>query len=204
MKAILVSEGMSFNNIVRQWNYIGKIIEEKNGLRNWQIFDDVRSKYYKKYRSISGYPVTTGIGMMLGGVTIDFCAVMSNENLSQSGPARQLKDNHKSTLLFSGEASVKGKDTIGIGDIEKQTQVAIKNIIQQTQEKRKEQKIINADIEWGNFILLKVYIKNQDDFSKVKSICMKHFPGIPSLYIESDICQDNLLVMIEAEFLITN
>ena len=204
MKAILVSEGMSFNNIVRQWNYIGKIHEGKNGSRNCQIFDDVCSKYYKKYRSISGYPVTTGIGMMLGGVTIDFCAALVNENRDQTDPSRQLKNNYRSILLFSGAVSVMGQDTIGIGDIEKQTQDAIDNIIQQIQEKRIEHNIINTDIEWGNFILLRVYIKSQEDFSRVKLICIKQFPNVPSIFIESDICPDNLLVLIEAEFLITN
>ena len=204
MKAILVSEGMSFNNIVRQWNYIGKILEEKNNPRSCQIFDDVKSKYYKKYRSIAEYPATNGIGMMLGGVTIDFCAVPANENQAQNDPARQLKNTYGSMLLFSGAASVMGQDKISIGDIEKQTQFAINNIIKQVQEKRKELNTVNTDIECGKFILLRVYIKNQDDFSKVKLICIKQFPGVPSIFIESDICPDNLLVLIEAEFLINN
>lgn len=142
--------------------------------------------------------------MMLGGVTIDFCAALVNENRDQTDPSRQLKNNYRSILLFSGAVSVMGQDTIGIGDIEKQTQDAIDNIIQQIQEKRIEHNIINTDIEWGNFILLRVYIKSQEDFSRVKLICIKQFPNVPSIFIESDICPDNLLVLIEAEFLITN
>jgi hypothetical protein len=64
--------------------------------------------------------------------------------------------------------------------------------------------ITNTDIEWGKFILLRVYVKNQDDFIKVKAICRERFPDVPSVFIESDICRDNLLVEIEAEFLINN
>lgn len=203
MKAILVSEGMSFNNIVHQWNYIGKIIEEKNGLRNWQIFDDVRNKYYREYRSTTGYPAATWIGMMLGGVTIDFCAVMENEKQSPLEPARQLEDNYKSVLHLSGVASLIGRDVIEIGDIEKQTQDAIKNIMKLIEQKRIEQNI-NTVIDWGKFIMLRVYIKNQNDFSKVKSICTNQFPGVPSIFVESDIYRDNLLVLIEAELLMTN
>ena len=204
MKAILDSEGMSFNNIVRQWNYIGNILEGKNCLQNYQIFDEVRSEYYGKFRTVKGYPASTGIGMKLGGVTTDFCAVKTNEKLSQYERASLLKDNFKSTLLFSGTASIMGQDTIGIGDVEKQTQVTINNIIKLTDQKRIEQNVTDTNTDWGKFILLRVYIKNQDDFSKVKMICMKQFPGVPAIFIESDICRENLLVEIEAEFLINN
>jgi enamine deaminase RidA (YjgF/YER057c/UK114 family) len=204
MKAILDSEGMSFNNIVRQWNYIGNILEGKNGRQNYQIFNEVRSEYFGKFRTVYGYPASTGIGMKLGGVTIDFCAVMTNEKLSQYEQTILLKDNFKSTLLISGTAFIKGQETVGIGDVEKQTQVTINNIIKLTDQKRIEQNVTNTNTDWGKFILLRVYIKNQYDFSKVKMICMKQFPGVPAIFIESDICRDNLLVEIEAEFLINN
>jgi enamine deaminase RidA (YjgF/YER057c/UK114 family) len=204
MKAILDSEGMSFNNIVRQWNYIGNILEGKNCLQNYEIFNEVRSEYYGKFRTVNGYPASTGNGMKLGGVIIDFCAVMTNEKLSQNEGALLLKDNFKSTLNISGTASIMGHDTIGIGDVEKQTQVTINNIIKLTGQKRIEQNVTNTNTDWGKFILLRVYIKNQDDFSKVKMLCMKQFPGVPAIFIESDICRDNLLVEIEAEFLINN
>jgi hypothetical protein len=204
MKAILVSEGMSFNNIVRQSNFIGKISEGKNGLRNWQIFDDVRNKYYRKYRSIDGYPDSTSIGMLLGGVTIDFCAVMANEKQYQTDPSRLFTGNYNFTLFNSIEASLKGIDTVGIDDIEKQTQVAVNTIIELTDQMRISRNNVDTNTEWGKYILLRVYIKNQDYFSKVKSLCMQQFPGVPSIFIESDICPDNLLVSIEAEFLITD
>ena len=204
MKAILDSEGMSFNNIVRQWNYIGNILEGKNGRQNYQIFNEVRSEYFGKFRTVHGYPASTGIGMKLGGVTIDFCAVMTNEKLSQYEHTILLKDNFKSTLLISGTAFIKGQETVGIGDVEKQTQVTINNIIKLTDQKRIEQNVTNTNTDWGKYILLRVYIKNQDDFSKVKMICLKQFPDVPAIFIESDICRDNLLVEIEAEFLINN
>lgn len=238
MKGILDAEGMSFNNLVRQWNYIGNILEEKKGFQNYQIFNEVRSEYYGKYRTVHGYPAATGIGMKLGGVTIDFCAVMTNEKVmvkpienpnqvnayeygqqvlkGVSGKGKSvkhppqferalfLKENFKSTLLISGTASIIGQDTIGIDDVEKQTMVTIENINKLTDQRRIGQSITNTDTEWGKFILLRVYIKNQDDFSKVKTICTDQFPDVPAIFIKSDICRDNLLVEIEAEFLINN
>jgi hypothetical protein len=37
------------------------------------------------------------------------------------------------------------------------------------------------------------------DLKVVRQICNEHFPGIPALFIEADICRDDLLMEIEAE-----
>jgi enamine deaminase RidA (YjgF/YER057c/UK114 family) len=238
MKAILDTEGMSFNHIVRQWNYIGNILEINDGYQNYQVFNEVRSEYYQKYRTIPGYPAATGIGMNLGGVSIDFCAVMAKNNIlinpvhnpdqvdaykygqemlkgtASSGTsvkhppqferALLLSGNLRSTLFVSGTASIIGQETIGIGDVEKQTIVTIENINKLVDQKKIGPLIPNKSQEWGKFLLLRVYVKYQDDFAKVKAICREHFPEVPAIYIESDICRDNLLVELETEFLIDN
>lgn len=238
MKAILDAEGMSFNNLIRQWNYIGNILDIKDGFQKYQIFNEVRNEFYQKYRSVTGYPAATGIGMKLGGVLIDFCAVQLNNTASikpinnpnqvnayeygqqvlkgatnagssvkhppQFERALLFTEKVTSTLFISGTASIKGQDTIGIGNVGEQTLVTIENISKLTDQKRIDQKIINNDIDWGKFILLRVYVKNQEDFGKVEEICGERFPGVPQIFIESDICRDNLLVEIEAEFLINN
>jgi len=110
----------------------------------------------------------------------------------------------RSTLFISGTASIIGQDIIGIEDIEKQTVVTLDNISKLTDQKRIRQMIPDFDKEWGKYILLRVYVKNQIDFEKVKAICKEHLPEVPSIFIESDICRDNLLVEIEAEFLINS
>jgi enamine deaminase RidA (YjgF/YER057c/UK114 family) len=238
MKAILDVEGMSFDHVVRQWNFIGNILEIKNGFQNYQVFNEVRSEFYQKYRTIHGYPAATGIGMKLGGVILDFCAIMPKgavtikpiDNPNQvnayeygqevlkgvAGKGKSAKHppqferallmtgKIRSTLFISGTASIIGQDTMGIEDIEKQTVVTIDNINKLTDQKSIGQMITNSDIEWGKFILLRVYVRNQEDFAKVKTICNEHFPGVPAIFIESDICRDNLLVEIEAEILINN
>jgi enamine deaminase RidA (YjgF/YER057c/UK114 family) len=238
IREILEVEGMSLNHLVRQWNYIGNILVVKDGFQNYQVFNEVRSEFYQKYRTIHGYPAATGIGMELGGVSIDFCAVKTKDEvvikpienpnqvnayeygqqvlkgLSVDGKSPKhppqferallLKNKIKSTLFISGTASIMGQDTIGIDDVEKQTRVTIENINKLTEQKRIGQVIVNADSDWGKFIFLRVYIKNQDDFPKVKKICIEQFPDVPAIYIEADICRDNLLVEIEAEFLIDN
>jgi hypothetical protein len=225
MRGILSAEDMSFNHLVRQWNYIGNILEVKNDNQNYQIFNEVRSENYHKYRTDPGYPAATGVGMKYGGVMLDFYAVkkegstkiMAVDNPDQIRPyeygqqvlkgvqppqferAVLISHNRKSTLFISGTASIIGQDTIGIDDVEQQTFVTIDNISKLTDVTRIGHLTGAQDTDAGNMIMLRVYIKKQEDFVKVKAICNELYPSVPSLFIEADICRDNLLVEIEAE-----
>lgn len=76
---ILETEGMSMNNIVRQWNYLGNILGRNNGHQNYQFFNEVRHHYYQKYRTTPWYPSATGIGMLSPGTLIDFYALKSDD-----------------------------------------------------------------------------------------------------------------------------
>lgn len=75
---ILLAEELAFSDILRQWNYIAQITRlvkiEGKVSQHYQIFNDVRSKYYGKTDFENGYPAATGIGMDWGGVIIDFIA----------------------------------------------------------------------------------------------------------------------------------
>jgi enamine deaminase RidA (YjgF/YER057c/UK114 family) len=234
MRAILEAEQMSFDHIVRQWNFIGNILMVRNELQNYQIFNEVRSENYHKFRKIHSYPAATGVGMKYDGVKLDFCAVKATgdlkiiavDNPDQIRPydysqqvlkgkpvggkginqppqferAVFIAENYGSTLFVSGTASIIGQDTIGIDNVEKQTIVTLENINKLADARRIEHLTGNTDTHAVTPILLRVYIKKQSDFAKVKAICSEQYPAVPSIYIEADICRDNLLVEIEAEF----
>jgi enamine deaminase RidA (YjgF/YER057c/UK114 family) len=232
MKAIVESEGMSFDNLVRQWNYIGKILGTEDEFQNYQVFNEIRNENYRMHRKTSGYPAATGIGMKLDGVIIDFFAISDKEShpvipienpdqvnpyayeqkVLKGNPLSGRSDKHPpqferavltgNNLFISGTASIIGQDTIGKGDIEKQTVVTIENILKLYRSNKiphENDKSSELDME---LIILRVYIKSQKDFDIVKSICNSYFPGVPAIYIEADICRDDLLVEIEAEYLI--
>jgi enamine deaminase RidA (YjgF/YER057c/UK114 family) len=235
MVTILENENMSLNNIVRQWNYIGNILDVRNGFQNYQIFNDIRGKYYKKYRNDSGFPAATGVGMRHGGVILDFCAVSSagnpvinpvtnpnqlnayqysqemlkgtaQEGLTMKNPPqfeRALIISNKSEieLLISGTASIIGQETYGRGNIAEQTEVTIENLDRLIDRDRIAGIMGVEGLENGRFLMLRVYIKKQEDFGTVKRICDDHFPGVPKAFIEADICRDDLLIEIEADFL---
>jgi enamine deaminase RidA (YjgF/YER057c/UK114 family) len=233
---ILEREGLSLNHLVRQWNYIGNILEVKNGFQNYQVFNEVRSEYYGKYRTVTGYPAATGVGMKFGGVFLDFCAVKADETVrirpidnpnqlnayeygqnvlkGSFGKGKSVKhppqferallmiNGSNRNLFISGTASIIGQETIGKGDVKEQTIVTIENIKKLTDIERINQILGESDSSLGRYSLLRIYIKNQEDFQAVKSICSEHFPKIPASYIESDICRDDLLTEIEGEFVI--
>ena len=235
MAGILEREKMTMDNIVRQWNYIGNILSVRHGFQNYQVFNEVRSEYYHRYRRVSGYPAATGIGMGLDGVIIDFCAIgadesilvkgLSNPNqinayeygqkvlkgMKESGKPKKQPPQFERALLVapylnpvlfvSGTASIKGQETIGIGDVDTQTRITIENIMKLADPHR-----INEILKRDkgcilNCVLLRVYIKLRKDFDEVKSICEELFPAVPKAFIQSDICCTNLLTEIEAEFI---
>lgn len=78
LQTILNEEKMQWSDIIRQWNYIERITdnETNNGSvsQHYQIFNDIRSKYYNQSTFEHGFPAATGIGMDFGGVCIDFIA----------------------------------------------------------------------------------------------------------------------------------
>jgi enamine deaminase RidA (YjgF/YER057c/UK114 family) len=233
MVAILENEKMSLNNLIRQWNYIGNILDVKDGYQNYQIFNEVRNDYYSRFRTVKGYPAATGVGMKHGGVILDFCAVDLNDSLKikavenpnqvnaynygqqvlmglrdkdkstkhapQFERALLVANNHDAYLHISGTASIIGQETIGKDDIGKQTVVTLENIKKLTETERLRSIISDPAISHEKYSLFRIYIKNQSDFNIVRRICNEQFPKIPAIYIEADICRDDLLMEIEAE-----
>jgi len=106
------------------------------------------------------------------------------------------KDLH---LHISGTASIIGQETIGRDDIEQQTLVTIRNLHNLTEKGYINQLLHKTSISDQRYSLIRVYIKSQKDFKTVMQICDQYFPGIPALYVEADICRDDLLMEIEAE-----
>ncbi len=110
-----------------------------------------------------------------------------------------LANEHDASFHISGTASIIGQETIGKGDVGKQTIVTIENIKKLTDIVRLSRLVSDSVSYHEKLSLLRVYIRYQDDFDLVRKICREHFPRIPAVYIEADICRDDLLMEIEAE-----
>jgi hypothetical protein len=233
MYEILVSEQMSIDNLVRQWNYIGNILEIKDNCQNYQLFNEVRNDYYTRFRKVKGYPAATGVGMMHGGVILDFCAFRPgqattikavenphqlnaydyNQQVLKGADARGIQAKHppqferallisnrnEAILHISGTASILGQETVGKGDIEKQTVVTINNMGLLSDAGRLKNLVPGSSMSESHYSLLRVYVKRDRDFRRVREICQDRYPGVPAIFIRADICRDDLLMEVEAE-----
>ncbi|MCF8378041.1 MAG: hypothetical protein K9H49_00600 [Bacteroidales bacterium] len=235
MEEILQNEGLSFNNIVRQWNYIENILNEikqNNSIKqHYQIFNDIRSKYYGKVDFINGYPAATGIGTLAGGVTVSFYAHHENDDIQEfqiDNPLQQPAFKYPSEVLVgessvefcekttpkfvrakhirsgdtemtfvSGTASIRHEKTVALNDMQEQTKVTIENIQRLISQENLEQSgIPGAKIEKISYY--RAYVKNAANLNEIIQKCEELLPGIPYLFLISDICRSDLLIEIEA------
>lgn len=226
---ILSDNSFSMRDIIRQWNYIQDIVRFDENNQNYQVFNDVRSTYYGNAFTHSGYPAATGIGMNEGGVIIEFIAMQSDEAITfavdnpeqiaahrysedvlvgntcnKATPkferARFLKCFDQQMMFISGTAAIKGEQTIGPSNPLEQTEVTISNI----KKLYSEQVLIKNHLQFESvsFNHCRVYLKNETDFNIVEKICRNEFGDIPMVFIQANICRDNLLVEIEGEVIL--
>ncbi len=230
IEEIFAKEGYTFSDIVRQWNYIEDITMLNENTQNYQVFNDVRTKYYEKNQLVANYPAATGIGIKTGGIIMDVHAIKPvhelkrveianpaqidaykySQNVLEGKPSEGFKqkttpkfarakaviNNQQACILVSGTASIEGEITIGLNQVERQTEVTIRNIDRLIKAESIKPHLPNANAQI-KFAQTRVYIKNPHDVAKVRTICEQYFTSGDTIYIESDICRNDLLVEIE-------
>lgn len=221
-KELFDSLNMDSYSIVRFWNYIPGINNMGNIEEKYKEFCRGREHTFSEYSSklMEIYPAATGIGCEGERLCVSLLAVdkkmtvRSIENPRQipayqypnrygiSTPkfsrATYIKNEMEDHILVSGTASIIGADTVYIDSVEMQTNTAIENIFELiSQENLKRYKIEGISLN-QSLKLIKVYIRNWEDYSIVKEICEKRFGKVEALYLQNDICRKDLLVEIEA------
>jgi hypothetical protein len=217
-------------SIIRQWNYLENILGFDGEKQRYQEFNNVRSKFYAEYFKETGFPAATGIGMNRGGLMIEFVAMQTdsavtmpidnpgqiaahgysknvlvgNNAASKTTPkferARYLEMFGKKLIFISGTASIRGENTIGIGNAEQQTVVTIENIQKlYSPEILEKLPVKNLRPKYGH---ARVYVKNRKDFAAIKKTFQHYFGDTEVVYIVADICRDNLLMEIEGKVLL--
>jgi enamine deaminase RidA (YjgF/YER057c/UK114 family) len=235
---VLEQEGMTYDNVVRQWNYIGEIlkVDRQNGcdIQNYQLFNEVRNQYFKEFRTKKEYPAATGIGKSHRGVSIDFCAINENRHVkaysvdnekqitpyayAQSVLVGESSDGTKvkqapqferaklvvtplaNTLFLSGTASIIGEETIGVGNLEKQTKITAQHLNTLQGYQNLSNYCQSFGFTRGEYVCLRVYVKNASDMRNAKMLCASYFgESVPMAFVLADVCRDNLLIEIEGE-----
>ena len=110
--------------------------------------------------------------------------------------------NKKMNVFVSGTAAIVGEQANKDLDAVRQTQVTINNIDRLVDLKNIRNSFpMIQDFQNVTFNNIRVYIKSTSDFEEVKRICDAHFKNIPIIYLQADICREELLVEIEANCL---
>jgi enamine deaminase RidA (YjgF/YER057c/UK114 family) len=198
--------------------------------QNYQDFNDVRARYYDRVQFKHGYPAATGIGQNTGGVIISFIALSDSDIISIKPIANPGQiDAHKYSELVlegkspkkctpkferaklvtigsrkyiyvSGTASILGEKTVHIGDVEKQTHTTIENIKRLFSKENQKSLGLDFEVSKIQFSHLRVYVKHKGDIPAVEKICGEQLNCKSSLFLESDVCREELLVEIEGVF----
>lgn len=85
VKTALDLNDMNFDNVIRQWNYIGGILQcgslDGKAAQHYQLFNEARNLVYSQYRHRPNYPAATGIGMDYNDVSVDCYALRSGDGI---------------------------------------------------------------------------------------------------------------------------
>ena len=209
---------------------IAMVEDMEDAPQNYQDFNDVRARYYDQVKFEQGYPAATGIGQDTGGVIIGFIALSESDIISIKaiGNPGQI-DAHKYSeivlegnsdqkctpkferaklvtigtrnyIYVSGTASILGEKTVHEGDVEKQTLTTIENIKRLFSKENQDMLGLDFDVAKIQFSHLRVYVKFKKDIPAVQKVCNAELNCKSSLFLESDVCRENLLVEIEGVF----
>ena len=210
-------EKLKFSRLVRIWNYIPDIHVCDGEMDRYRHFCEARHNAFEKYyHDLNGMlPAATAVGIKGRRFYLYFIAtnqpVIYCENPRQVsafhyprkyGPkspsfarATLLRSAH-SQLMISGTASVVGYESMHPGDIKLQTQETLDNI---------QALITNINSQHGtkfnglqSISHLKIYMRYENDIEAIRNIVGSVVkPDADIIYLEAEICRDDLLVEIE-------
>lgn len=198
-----------YSNLIRIWNYLPNINQQQNQQERYQVFCAGRHRACAQLNDFqSRLPAATAIGTHSAGFLVYFLAgktagiqVENPRQVSafyypaQYGPKSpsfsraMLKEwSDQSDLYISGTASVVGHETYHVDDKIGQLKESACNIKQLLQEAKGPQKLH----------LIKVYLRERGDLSEIDRQIDRLFDSeIPRIYLQADICRQDLLLEID-------
>ena len=226
LEMLLSKTGFSLGDIIRQWNYIEGILQYDGPHQHYQIFNEIRAKFYGDHFKEKGYPAGTGIGIKRGGIIVEYIAVSDSEtktipiNNPRQVPAYQYSQDvlkgqsinkvkatpkfergrylsvlDKEILFVSGTAAISGEQVIYPDNSSLQTLYTIDTIDELISKNNLNKKGIRAGK--SSFDYLRIYMKDRNDFLRIWEVCQKRYGDVPCVWIQADICRNELLVEIE-------
>lgn len=128
-------------------------------------------------------------------------AKLSQRTTPKFERAKALYTQGKGMVYISGTAAIRGEKSLEGISLEEQTLATLENI----------KHLISAENLWSSGLSVKsdavpvyfrVYVKQGEDVGVAQRVVEEHFPNLPVIYTEADICRSELLVEIEGVALI--
>jgi enamine deaminase RidA (YjgF/YER057c/UK114 family) len=101
------------------------------------------------------------------------------------------------TCYVSGTAAIVGEAVAGRDDIAAQTRTTVLNIARLVGPANLRRAGVAAVGLAPRFSVVRTYVKRAADIPTVTPIVRAAFPGVPALFVEADVCREDLLVEIE-------
>jgi len=205
--------------LIRVWNYLPDINAHCDGDERYRHFNSARQSAFAQAGSgcASGFPAASALGCQTGSpVSIHFLAARDMPLMLEN--PRQISAYHyprqygehsplfsracilamrgDAYLFLSGTASILGHQTMHPGDVKAQTRESMTNITALIEE-------ANRSVHGRKFLpgalKYKVYVRRHQDQPSIASELGRWLQGPASVvYLQADVCREDLLVEIEA------
>jgi chorismate lyase / 3-hydroxybenzoate synthase len=206
-------------HLIRIWNYLPDINRETGGDERYRHFNSARQMAFRKSgRATMGtVPAASALGSPSGSpISIYFLAARRAPRMIEN--PRQTSAYHyppkfgrhspifsracvwgepgSAKLFISGTASIVGHETIHRGDVIAQTRETMTNIGALLDEANR---VVGASRYSLNQLKLKVYVRDPKDLAAIETTLAQLLsPSASILYLQADVCREDLLVEIEA------
>ena len=204
----------NYPHLLRAWNYLPQINHGDDDNERYKQFCLGRHEAFSHYQQ-HHYPAATAVGHSGGDIVIYLIASRQIipqhfENPRQLsafhypreyGPkspsfarASAFQNRNGNQLYISGTASIHGHQSQHPGNFQGQVDVTCENIATLLQHVASQLQLdATPTLE-----LIKVYIRNPQDLNKAEAAVKQHFgPKVPALFLQGDICRQELLVEID-------
>jgi enamine deaminase RidA (YjgF/YER057c/UK114 family) len=203
-------------HLIRIWNYLPGINAHAGGDERYRHFNAARQTAFRNSgrATLGTVPAACALGSPAGSpLSIYFLAARRApkmiENPRQTSayyyPVKFGRHSPifsraclwgQSRLFVSGTASIVGHETIHRGDVAAQTRETMVNISALLAEANR---VVGSARYSLDGLTYKVYVRNPEDLAQVEAALSRLLrPGARILYLQADICREDLLVEIEA------
>jgi chorismate lyase / 3-hydroxybenzoate synthase len=204
-------------HLIRIWNYLPNINAQAGGDERYRHFNSARQMAFRKSgRATMGtVPAACALGSPSGSpISIYFLAARRPPKMIEN--PRQTSAYHyppqfgrhspifsracvwgeSARLFVSGTASIVGHETIHRGDVVAQTRETLVNISALLDEANR---VVGTSRYSLDELKLKVYVRKPSDLAAIEATLSQLLrPAAGIVYLQADVCREDLLVEIEA------